>query len=153
MAIASFGKKKFNVNTDKIFTFNSLSRSGSLDTEEIQRGKGKKSIKIKGNGLDSFSITIPLRNKGINVQKEIKSWKNLKDSKKRYYFMLGGEKFGKYRFFITSIEDSDYQIQKNGIVHAAKLKVTFSEYYYKKKKKKGKNTRNKKKKKRKKKKK
>ena len=98
--IGSFGKKKFVVNSSKQITFQDLSRSSSLNTESVENKTKRPKTNIKNIGLDTFSITIKLRNHNVNVMSEINDWRKIKNAKKPYYFLLGRKKFGSYKYLL-----------------------------------------------------
>lgn len=127
--IGSFGKKKFVVDSNKQITFQDLSRSSTLNTESVENKKKRPKTNIKNIGLDTFSITIKLRNHNVNVMNEINDWRKIKNAKKPYYFLLGRKKFGSYKYLLKQVDDSDYNVGKDGVVLGATIKLSFEECY------------------------
>ena len=129
MAIATFGTKVFQVDTKKIYTFNSLSHSSSLETE-AQEVEGKKpSTYIKGEGLGTLSFVIPLeRAYGLDPRTEWESWENILAQQVPQLFVLGGKPLGKNKWLLKSVSPSDFTIDSNGQILGLILSLEFEEY-------------------------
>lgn len=127
MKIGSFANKKFIVKNNKQITFNNLSRTSSLATETVSNGKKKPKTVIKNQELDSFSLTIPLRNRNVNVLKEIDSWRSIEAKAKPYYFLLGKKRFGRNKWLLVGVKDKLDEIGPNGIVRKATIELSFEE--------------------------
>ncbi len=60
MSNCYFCRKSFEANSDKVYTFDGLSYSSSLQTEKQDALNSKPSTYIKGADLDSLSFKVKL---------------------------------------------------------------------------------------------
>lgn len=129
MQLAVFGPKVFSVSQNKIYSFNEFSISGSINKESQERDGKKPATYIKGLGLESFSLSIPLtRQKNIDVRAEFNSWRSIRDTKIPYYFLLGGKPLIPNKFILESVELSDVTISPSGIILKATIQLKFEEF-------------------------
>ena len=129
MAIASFGKKVFQVSANKLYTLVGLEWSGSLDTESQDKLKDKPSTYIKGIGLNTMSFEVQLRSDfKVDVRAEIESWEAIRDKQAPDLFILGARPVGKNKWLLKSVNVSGLEIDNNGRILKAALKLEFEEY-------------------------
>ncbi|MHC1683679.1 MAG: phage tail protein [Clostridiaceae bacterium] len=129
MAIASFASKTFNASLKKVYTFNSFTRSGSLNIEEQEVEGQKPSSYIKGSSLEDLSLAIPLiAQNTINISTEIDSWMSIKDSKTPYPFILGNKMVGKNKFLLTNVSVSEATLNSKGEYLKATIQLQFKEF-------------------------
>jgi len=129
MPIATFGNKVFQVDAKRIYTFNNFSYSATLETE-AQEAEGKKpSTYIKGEGLSTLSLTIPLEKMyGIDPRTEWESWENILAQKTPQLFILGGKPIGKNKWLLKSVSPSDMRVDSKGQIQGLNLALEFEEY-------------------------
>jgi len=129
MAIATFGKKVFQVDAKKIYTFRDFAYSATLETE-AQEVEGKKpSTYIKGEALSTMSLTIPLgKEYGVDPRSEWESWENILAQKTPQYFILGGKPVGKNKWLLKSVSPSNMRIDNKGQIVGMDLTLEFEEY-------------------------
>lgn len=127
MVIGTFGSKKFSVSSKKIYTFNGLELSTSINTEESENGSGKPTVKKTSGASDGLSFSITLTNDNVNVRREIDDWINIQNKGTAYYMIFGKEKYGKNKWLVTSISVSDQEFLQNGIMRKATLNISFKE--------------------------
>jgi len=129
MPIATFGNKVFQVDAKRIYTFNNFSYSATLETE-AQEAEGKKpSTYIKGEGLSTLSLTIPLEKMyGIDPRTEWESWESILAQKSPQIFILGGKPLGKNKWLLKSVSPSDVRIDAKGQIQGMNLALEFEEY-------------------------
>lgn len=129
MAIASFASKTFSVSSNRIYTFNSFTRSGSLNVEEQEVEGQKPSTYIKGSSLEEMSFTISLIGQEcINIGDELNSWMAIKDAKTPYVFILGNKLVGKNKFLLTNVSLSEAEINGEGEYIKANIQLQFKEF-------------------------
>lgn len=129
MAIASFKNKVFQVSASQKNTFDGLGWSGALETEAQEKLQDKPSTYIKGLALDVMSFEVPLRiDFGMDVRAEIEQWEAIKTGTSPDYFILGTRPLGKNKWLLKSVGVSDTEIDGNGRLLRAKVKLDFEEY-------------------------
>lgn len=129
MAIAAFANKVFEVNTNKLYTFDDIQYSSSLQTEKQDSDGSKPSTYIKGPDLDTleFKLSFDVLN-GINPRREWEDWQGIMSSGKPYKFILGGKPLGKYLWLLTGVTPSDIKIDNSGNVLSLGLDIKLDEY-------------------------
>ena len=127
--LGSFSNKTFVVSSNKIYTFDELTINGELKHEEQEVEGNKPSTYIKGPGLDKFSFTIFLiKQKSVNIEKEIEDWFKIRDSKTPSYFIIGGKSVSKNKLLLTNVDVSETKIGVNGEYLKAKIQLQLSEF-------------------------
>lgn len=125
MITAKFGDKSFEVSSKKIYTPNGVSISEELDIEETEVSGKKPTVKVKAIKLQGLSFDLKLDSRFVDVDVELRWWKNTLLAKKSQLFYLGNYKIGK--FFLTKYDLKDTRINKDGIFTSAVLTLSFSE--------------------------
>jgi len=129
MPIAVFGSKVFQVTQDRIYTFDGIQYSSSLNTEKQDASGKKPSTYNKGPGLNSMSIRIYLDvSLGVDPRREIEEWEAIKDASIAYPFVLGTRPLGKNKWLLVSVQVAIQNIDSNGNVLSAELTLQFDEY-------------------------
>ncbi|WP_040948479.1 phage tail protein [Gorillibacterium massiliense] len=129
MPIASYQKKVFQVSGNKIYTFNGMEWSTTLETETQEKIKDKPSTYVKGYGLSAMSFELPLRvDMNIDVQKEIEEWEAICIKAAADFFIMGTKPLGKNRWLLKSVRTSDTEIDNKGRLLKAKINLDFEEY-------------------------
>ncbi len=125
MITAKFGSKSFEVSSKKIYTPNGVSISEELDIEEKEVSGKKPTVKVKAIKLQGLSFELKLDSRFVDVDTELRWWKNTLLAKKSQLFYLGSYTIGK--FFLTKYDIKDTTINKNGIFTSAVISLSFSE--------------------------
>lgn len=129
MQLAVFGPKVFSVSLSKIYPFNDFSVSGSLSKEAQERDGQKPATYIKGLGLESIPISIPLvKQKDIDILREWESWRSLRDAKVPYLFILGGKPLIANKVLLESVELSDTEFSPSGSLVKGTIQLKFEEF-------------------------
>ncbi|TZE82006.1 phage tail protein [Calorimonas adulescens] len=129
MPIAVFANKVFQVDSQKIYTFNDFTMSSSLETEKQDAANKKPSTYIKGPDLYTMSISIPLDvSMGVNVRNEYGAWKALVEAGKPYPFILGGKPLGSNKWLLKSASLNNTVIDSNGNILSGTIQLEFEEY-------------------------
>ncbi|MFO7153932.1 MAG: phage tail protein [Caldicoprobacter oshimai] len=129
MPIAVFGPKAFEVTQDKIYTFDGLQYTSSLNTEKQDAAGKKPSTYNKGPALDTFSITIMLDAAlGVNPRREIEEWIAIKDAGVAYPFVLGNRPWGSNKWLLVEVQVIAQVIDNAGNILKAEISLKFDEY-------------------------
>lgn len=130
MPIAVFYNKTFQVSSNKVYTFDGLSLSSSLQTDKQDAAGKKPSTYVKGPDLDTMGFNIPLRSSlGINVKAEYESWKAIEESGIAYPFILGGKPVGINKWLLKSVSlNNTDEIDSTGNIKSGMLQLQFEEY-------------------------
>ncbi len=127
--IATFQNKVFQVSSNSIYTFEGLSWSGSLNTETQDKIGSKPSTYIKGENLMPLEFEIKLRaDKNLDVRTEIEDWESIKSKANPSNFILGNKTIGKNKWLLKTVETSDMNIDNNGKILKATIKLSFEEF-------------------------
>lgn len=127
MAIMTYGKKVFEVNSKKIYTPKSIDFKTSLITETQDVEGGKSATYIKGLDLISFDFTVQLNHRYVDVKKEIDEWFELLNKKTKEILTVGGKVISQYPFLLKSVSASNVQITSDMYIKA-ELSIELEEY-------------------------
>lgn len=125
MITVKYGSKSFEVKSNKIYTPDGITISESLSTEEVEVSGKKPTLKIKGIGLQTISMSVMLDSRFVNVETELRYWKNILLGKKSEILMIGSYQIGK--MFLTSYKTSDIVLGRTGGYSKAVLELSFTE--------------------------
>lgn len=125
MRIATYGSKVFTVSSDKIYTFNNLTRSVGYTVEEQENGTDKPKLKNKAPKLEDLSFEIELKSESVNVRAEIKSWISMVGES--HYFILGKDKYGSNKWKLTDVNVSNQEVILGGNLKKATLSLSLKE--------------------------
>ena len=115
----------FEVSSDKIQTFNSLSRE--VTTHDVIGGKARSEFLGADLSDMSFSITLSA-NHGVRPRDTLERIEQAVENGEHFPFVLGGKMIGKYDWKITSVSESYDKIIADGCVVQAKVNITLQEY-------------------------
>lgn len=129
MAIATFGKKVFEVSSKRICTPDDIQYGSAYETE-VQDSAGRKpSTYRKGPGLNTMSFRLRLEAAlGVNPAKEMEEWERIKDTGAASYFILGGKPYGKCKWQLKNISVGSQIINNGGQILSAEMTLEFQEY-------------------------
>ena len=125
MITVKYGSKAFEVKSNKIYTPDGITISEALSTEEVEVSGKKPTLKIKGIGLQSISMSVMLDCRFVNVETELRYWKNILLGKKSAILMIGSYQIGK--MFLTSYKTSNLVLARTGAYSKATLELSFTE--------------------------
>lgn len=129
MYIAMFGTKGFTVNSNIILTFNDMQITSTLETEAQENTGKKASTYIKGPGLNTFSLKVPLDySLGVRPLEQINQWFKIKDEATAYPFLLKGAPFLNTKWLLVEVKATDLNIDSVGNMLSATLALTFNEF-------------------------
>ncbi|MEI3522831.1 MAG: hypothetical protein V8Q36_01225 [Anaerotignum sp.] len=125
--IASWGTKKFETTTKKIYPLSDFSTEFKLKSDANSDTSGTSPVNTRGRELEqiTFSSRI-LAAAGINVRGEFGSWRKLVGEV--HPLIIGGASFGAGNFQLESVSISETVLDLEGNFIAATLSFTFSEY-------------------------
>lgn len=125
--IASWGSKKFEVTTNRIYPFNDFSTAFKLKTDANSDTSGTTPTNTRGRELEEIKMsTRCLAAAGVSVRKEMGSWRKLVGE--THPMMIGGVSFGAGEFQLESVDVSETQLDTHGNFLAATLSFTFREF-------------------------
>lgn len=129
MPIAVYKNKVFEVNSNKVNTFDDLQLKFGLQTEKQDADNSKPKTYIKGSDLGSISLRIKLDSSlGVSPRREMEDWESIMDAKEPYQFILGGKPIGKYKWLLIGVEPSNLVIDNLGSIASMELALQFDEY-------------------------
>ena len=119
----------FEVSSDKIQTFNSLSREvkGRWTTHDVIGNKARSEFLGADLSDMSFSITLSA-NHGVRPRDTLERIEQAVENGEHFPFVLGGKMIGRYDWKITSVSESYDKIIADGCVVQAKVNITLQEY-------------------------
>lgn len=129
MIIGAYGSRIFSVSSEKINTFDNLSLAASYSTETQEVIGKKPSTYKKGPGLDQISYDVTLdQTLGINVEAELKNWRDICKSGLAYHMNIGGKNITEHPLMLKSVDIGFKQIGVNGKLVKAILTIKLEEY-------------------------
>ena len=129
MSIASWGSKKFNASSKKVYTFDGFTNSAALNLESQDNEGGKSFTAIKGIDTEKLGFVVKLDRAYVDVAAEIKSWKARLAAKKPYPLYIGKKKFGTLPWLLASVDVSEMKIGPHGAMISAAVELGFEEIY------------------------
>lgn len=124
--MAKWGSKTWAVSTKKVVALEGLSFSYSQVADNNTSTEEKKTTNERGTDLFPLSFTTVLHSgAGVDVRKEIESWKALVT--KVNYFYLGGKKLGP-KLQLRKVSVSNVKIDDFGRMRLATLSFELKEY-------------------------
>lgn len=127
--IGQLGDIEFEVSSDKVLTFDGLSRKSSARYAYHSRQGMKELGEFLGPSLEEISMTISLSVTGnINPNEEIKRLRELLISGEAVLFILNGEVQGDGHWCVTSVSESHKLVDAQGRTLAADVQISLKEY-------------------------
>ena len=124
--MAKWGSKTWAVSTKKVVALEGLSFSYSQVADNNTSTEEKKTTNERGTDLFPLSFTTVLHSgAGVDVRKEIESWKALVT--KVNYFYLGGKKLGP-KLQLRKVSVNNVKLDDFGRMRLATLSFEFKEY-------------------------
>ena len=129
MSLGGFAEKTFEVNSNKIYTFDDYSNSFGISVEEQKVENDRPSNYIEGLDLEKPSFTIDLRqSSSVDVETELKEWKEICYSKTPHMLFIGNTPVSDNKYILEKGDISDSLIINSGKMIKCKLKLTFREH-------------------------
>lgn len=129
MSIASFAHKVFEVNANKIYTFNNFQSASSLKIQKQDAAGKKPSSYNQGPDLDTIDFTITLdAGLGINPRAEWEDWKALMNKGVAYPFILGGVPLHNTKWLLINVRPRNPVVTNDGKIYSMELSLQFQEY-------------------------
>ena len=125
MVTVQYGSKKFEVKSNKIYTPDGIEISESLSTEEVEVKGKKPTLNIKGIGLQTINMSVKLDCRFVNVETELRYWKNILLGKGSAILTIGAYQVGK--MFHTSYKIADFVLASSGEYINAVIDLSFTE--------------------------
>lgn len=125
MITAKFGSKNFEVTGSKIYTPNGISISDELNLEEKEVSGKKPTVTVKGEKAQSVSFDLKLDERFVDVNEEIKWWKDALKSQGSKKLVIGKDSLG--LFFLQKYDLKNIVLKKNGNYSSALLSLSFIE--------------------------
>lgn len=124
--VGSFGDVAFEVNTDRIFTWNDCVRDRKTEYAEHKVLDGKAHLQLLGQGLDEFSLAITLDCNWCAPEREMQKLDAMQEDGKAYRLILGGRIFG--AFVLESQMQNRARTDGQGRVMVAHVQLKLKEY-------------------------
>lgn len=129
MKIGAYGNLIFSVSSQMINTFDNLSLTASHNTETQEVIGKKPSTYKKGPGLDQVAFEVMLdQTLGIDVEAEIKKWRDVCKSGSANHMNIGGKNLTDYPIMIKNVDIGFRQIDNNGKIIKAVLTLKLEEF-------------------------
>lgn len=127
--IGSLGDIPFEVSSEKVRTFDGLTRAGAARFAYHNRQGGKELSEFLGPALEDVSFTMRFSVVGrVNPDEEIKKLRALRDSGTAVLFVLNGEPQGEDHWNIVSLSEEHKVVDGRGRTLALDVSVTLKEY-------------------------
>lgn len=126
--VGAFGDKIFEVSQNKIYTFDGVSISESLNVEMQEVEGGKPATYIKGFGEMNIGFDVLLLSRFCDVDAEISYWLLKMRSKTPEYLTIGKKAYGTNKHLLVSVSVGDVLIAADGTTIRAKVSLSFSEW-------------------------
>lgn len=119
----------FEVSSEKIQTFNSLTRSvkGKWTTHDIISNKPKSEFLGADLSDISFAVTLSV-NHGVKPRDTMERIEEAVEKGEHFPFVLGGRLIGENDWKITSVSETYSTIIADGKIAQAKVNLTLQEY-------------------------
>ena len=129
MIIGAYGSLVFSVSSQKVNTFDNLSLSTSYSSETQEVIGKKPSTYKKGPGLDQISFDIILdQTLGIDVEADIKKWRDICKSGAAYHMNVGGKNITEFPLMLKSVDVAFNQLGPEGKIIKAVLNIKLEEF-------------------------
>lgn len=127
--VGALGDIVFTVSSDKVRTFDSMSRSGSARLATHELINRKPLVEFLGPGSETISMQISFSvYDGLNPKDEATSLRELRDKGKAVVLILGGQPLGDGLWLVESLNETHKYIDNNGAAHQIDVSVTLREY-------------------------
>lgn len=130
--IGALGDIVFTVSSDKVRTFDGLSRSGSARLATHELINRKPLMEFLGPGGETISMQISFSvYEGLNPEQEAKALRELRDKGKAVALILGGQPLGEGLWLVESLNETHKHIDNTGAAYQIDVSVTLREYIVK----------------------
>lgn len=128
MSLATLGDEiTFGVNTDKVYTFTDLERSGESRWSEQEVYSTKPVLEFLGPGLDTLTLSVRFdKDRGVDPSTEIAKFRKLRDTGAIVPFIVGDKVLGNY--VLKGIGQELRRFDPKGGLICSIVKLTLREY-------------------------
>lgn len=125
--IGSLGSIVFEASTDKIHSFNALTKTSKSKYAEHEITGGKPKLAYVGEELDEYSMEIALKKSlGVDPDSAVSALEQYRADGEVIVLMLG--KSVKGQVVITDLKSEYRHVDNNGTVHTINASLTLKEY-------------------------
>ncbi len=130
MEIGNFGSVYFEVSPEVIKTLRDLSRQGSADIQSHKRHLNVDLPEYVGRGLDTTSFNIRLSKYlgASDPKSDEKTLINYCRNGSAQSLILGGERFGDYKWLISKYKSTYEHHDASGGIVTIDMSITLTEY-------------------------
>lgn len=127
--IGALGDIVFTVSSDKVRTFDDMSRSGSARLATHELINRKPLIEFLGPGGETISLKISFSvYDGLNPEDGTKALREMRDKGKAVALILAGQPLGDGLWLVESLNETHKHIDNTGAAHQIDVSVTLKEY-------------------------
>ncbi len=127
--IGSLGDIPFEVSSEKVRTFDELTRSGSARFAYHNMQGGKERSEFLGPSLEDITFNIRLSVVGkVNPDAEVKKLRTIRDEGTAVLFILNGEPQGADHWNIVNVSEGHKVVDGRGRTLVLDVSVTLKEY-------------------------
>jgi phage protein U len=125
--IGSLGSIVFEASTNKVHSFNSLTKTSKSKYAEHEIIHGKPKLAYIGKELDEYNMEIALKKSlGVDPESAVSALEQYKADGEVVVLMLGT--IVKGQVVITNLKTDYRHIDNNGVVHTINASLTLKEY-------------------------
>lgn len=127
--IGALGDIVFTVSSDKVRTFDGMSRSGSARLATHELINRKPLMEFIGPAGETISMQMSFSvYDGLNPEQEAQSLRELRDKGKAVALILGGQPLGDGLWLVENLNETHKHIDNTGTAHQIDVSVTLREY-------------------------
>lgn len=127
--IGQLGDISFSVSSERVMTFDDLTRQGSARFASHSRQGGKELSEFLGPSLSAISMKIRLSAAaGVNPKEELTRLREIMNTGEAVLFVLDGEPQGDAYWNITALSEAHKIIDNEGRTISAEVSVSLKEY-------------------------
>lgn len=125
--VGSLGEAIFEVNTDRVFTWNDNVRDVKANFAEHEVVEGKSRLQFLGLALDEFSLAVTLDCRFCAPEVEMRRFDEMQESGKAHRLIIGGKVFG--RFVLEGQTQNRARTDGQGRTMLAYVQLKLKEYH------------------------
>lgn len=127
--VGSLGSVKFNVSSNRVFTFDGYKRSGAAKVAEHEVIAGKTNLEFTGLDAQQISFDVQLlAHMGISPERQYDKLCKMRDSGEVVNFMLGSKPVSQNKWLVVSVDQQVDHWKSRGKISVATVSLTLREY-------------------------
>lgn len=127
--VGSLGAIKFNVSSNRVFTFSNYKRSGSAKVADHEIIAGKTNLEFTGLEPEQISFDVQLVSQlGISPETQYEKLCKMRDTGEVVNFMLGSKPVSNNKWIVVSAEQQVDHWKSRGKISVANVSITLREY-------------------------